>query len=136
MYTMDSLFLIDIFLTFFTVIFDDEYNQCENLGQIAKTYLRGWFFIDMGAIFPFEFIIHASTNVNGLLRLTRIGRLYRLIKLTKLLRIVKFFSKKNRFMELLTNTLNFGSGIDRLIFFIWMFFILCHSVCCLFVLLA
>ena len=39
-------------------------------------------------------------------------------------------------MELLANTLNFGAGVDRLIMFIWMFFILCHSVCCLFVLLA
>lgn len=39
-------------------------------------------------------------------------------------------------MELLTDTLQFGAGIDRLVFFILMFFVLCHTVGCIFVLLA
>ena len=92
MYSIDILFLVDIFVTFITVIYDDEYHYCDNRKIIAKTYLRGWFLIDIGTIFPFELIIIASTDENNLIKLTRISRIIRLSKLTKLLRMVKLLS--------------------------------------------
>ena len=89
-YVMDTLFLVDIILTFFTVIYDNDYQPNDDIKVIFKCYIRGWFFIDVISIFPFDLIMKASTDVNGLIRITRIGRLYRLVKLTKLLRMFKF----------------------------------------------
>ena len=135
MLVIDGCFLLDIIINFLTVVYDDEFNENDDLNIIAKNYLLGWFLIDIVAIFPFDYILH-STDVNGLVRFARIGRLYKLVKLTRLIRVFKILKKRNRFLQLLTNTLNFGSGFDRLFFFISIFFILCHTLACLFVILA
>lgn len=76
-------------------------NYIDDRKQIAIIYLKGWFFIDVLSIFPFELLIlimvdKNSTddfeNVGGnneLLRLMRISKLYKLIKITRLLRLFK-----------------------------------------------
>ncbi len=40
--------------------------------------------------------------------------MYKPVKLTRLVRVLKILKKKSRFLQLLTNTLNFGPGFDRL----------------------
>lgn len=50
--TIDFSFLVDIILTFFTVIEQGDQvvtNRC----QIAKSYLKGWFLIDTFTTIPF-----------------------------------------------------------------------------------
>ena len=55
--TTDILFFIDIILTFFTSVSDEQKvyditDRCE----IAKRYLKGWFWIDVLSILPLDII--------------------------------------------------------------------------------
>ena len=52
--TLDSMFLIDIFVNFNSAFYDDEYVIVQNRKVIAKQYARSWFLIDLLAIIPLE----------------------------------------------------------------------------------
>ena len=87
---VDSLFTADILVAFNSAYYDDDYIIVEDRMIIAKTYLKGWFFIDFGAIIPFEFILGSIGSYNGLIKIARIGMLYKLVKQTRIIRIFKF----------------------------------------------
>jgi len=50
---IDTLFFIDIVVSFFAVT-EDDFGQLEtNRSVIIKNYLKGWFFIDLFTTIPF-----------------------------------------------------------------------------------
>ena len=51
-YTVDSLFLIDMLLIFNSAFYDEDFKMVSHRGLIAIAYLKGWFIIDLLAIFP------------------------------------------------------------------------------------
>lgn len=54
----DAFFLIDIVLTFFTSINDEKkVHEETNKKIIAKKYLKGWFWVDLIAILPIDYIL-------------------------------------------------------------------------------
>ena len=58
---MDFCFLLDIIVTFFTSVPDDATcTEITDRKEIAKLYLKGWFWIDSISIFPFDLIASAS----------------------------------------------------------------------------
>ena len=74
--------------------------------KIAKKYLKGWFFIDLVAIFPFDMLMtSANSKYNPLVRVARFGRLYKLVKLTKLMRVIKIIKDQARMMKLVNDYL-------------------------------
>ena len=104
---------------------------------IAKNYLKGWFTIDLLAIIPFDVILsNLQSNANGILRIARVGRLYKLVKLTRLLRILKIMKEKSKLMKYLNDFLKIGHSLERLLFFLIIFFILCHIASCLWLMIA
>jgi hypothetical protein len=55
---VDVSFLIDIILTFFTEVYDENnYIKINTHRDIAVRYLKGWFLFDIISIFPFELAI-------------------------------------------------------------------------------
>ena len=94
--------------------------------------MTGWFTIDILAIAPFDLIMNA-TKTNNLLRFARIGRLYKLVKLARLLRILKFIKNRSKLMKIIQDFLKVGIGLERLIFFIFIFLLLVHIVTCLWI---
>ena len=55
--TTDIMFLIDIILTFFTSVTDDkQVYEITDKWEIAKKYLKGWFWIDVLSILPLDLI--------------------------------------------------------------------------------
>jgi hypothetical protein len=61
---IDVTFLIDMILTFFTPYFDDDSQQIvTNHREIALTYLKSWFVLDLLSIFPFEQIFSKSIKL-------------------------------------------------------------------------
>lgn len=94
---LDLIFSLDILIVFCTASYDEDFQLVDNRCTIAANYIRGWFFIDLLAIFPFEAIIRQSSDdadssqqqFNDMIRITKLGRIYKLIKLTRLLRILK-----------------------------------------------
>ena len=59
----DLIFFIDLVLTFFTSISDDnKVYEITDKKQIAKNYLKGWFWVDLISIFPLDAILMADQN--------------------------------------------------------------------------
>ena len=93
-------FTMDIFIAFRTA-FEDPKTELLIVSpkSIAKNYLKGWFVIDFGSVFPFEalgsFIVtHMSgggqnTSVLGALGLLKVVRLIRLVRLVRVLKLAR-----------------------------------------------
>jgi hypothetical protein len=133
---VDLVFGIDILVVFNTAYYDDDYKIVEDRKVIATTYMKGWFIIDFGAIVPFEFIFGSIGSYNGLIKIARIGRLYKLLKLTRMLRVFKFVKNKNKLFKYANQYLKISKGFERIFLFLCGFFLICHVVGCIWVILA
>ena len=88
-YIVDCCFLIDIFIIFNSAVYDDNFEIIDDRAQIIQEYLKGWFAVDVIAIFPFELIIGKDGEAANLVRFIRIGRITKLLKLMKLMRLMR-----------------------------------------------
>lgn len=70
------------------------------------------------------------------MRVARFGRLQKLVKLTRLLRILKVFKEHSKLQKFMSDFLSLGLGFQRLIFFIIIFMLLLHIMCCLWLIVA
>ena len=83
---VDACFLLDILIHFRSAYFDDELGQeISDSWKIAKLYLKGLFWLDLIAIFPFELMLPKDkdsfwADFIGLMKLSRILRINRLIQ--------------------------------------------------------
>ena len=81
-------FCIDIVLTFFTAYYDEaKCRVIDDQREIAKNYLRSWFFIDLLTVIPFGLILGKDGGNVKLFRIYRITRLLRLLRVAKIGRI-------------------------------------------------
>lgn len=133
---VDFLFFVDILICFNSSYYDEDYKIVESRKIIAREYVRSWFFIDTLAIMPFELFFGDSVSFNGVLRIARIGRFYRLIKLTRLLRVLKILKERSKIMNYFQDAIKVSVGFGRLIFFIFVFLMLCHFVSCIWIFVA
>lgn len=95
-YIIDGVFFLDIILSFFTVIVDDDLNEIVDCGVIAKNYLFSWFAVDFVSIIPFSVFANvnsADAHSNRLIRMTRLGKMYRILKIFRLMRVFRVISK-------------------------------------------
>ena len=59
----DVFFLIDLILTFFTSVPDEKrVYEITDKEVIAKKYLKGWFWIDLISILPFDILLPTGDN--------------------------------------------------------------------------
>jgi len=81
-------------MTFFTAIkISDEFLE-QRHSEIAKTYLKRWFWIDLTCSFPLEIIdltpieLRSQNNASDIkiLRLARLPRLWRIIRIARLIK--------------------------------------------------
>lgn len=63
-YSIDVFFAIDIIINFNTALVDDDFKVIDSRWEIATTYLRSWFLVDLVSIIPFEliFIVEVAEN--------------------------------------------------------------------------
>lgn len=132
---IDALFAFDIFVNFNSSYMDEDQGLLiANRKVIAKSYLKGWFLIDLVACIPFQYFLDANnsgsdSSYNKLLRLARIPRLYRLIRIMRLFKMVRLFRNQVLFTKLI-NTLKVSGGILRLIKFGFTVMLVVHIVGC------
>ena len=89
--------------------------------------------MDVVAIFPFEILLKTSSNINGMLRITKLGRLQKLMKLTRLLRILKMMKNTSTLMKFTQQIFKLGNGFERIVFFIFSSLMVCHISACLWI---
>ena len=113
-YVVDSMFIIDIFVTFMTPYERFDGSLVYSHKKIAKNYIFGAFLVDAVASFPTEIIEvilesdasggASNGQANKLLRLARLQRLYRLLRILRVIKLIKI-TKYNEF---------FAQTIERL----------------------
>lgn len=97
-----AMFLADLVLNFNTAYAEGQYLVVDRR-LIAKTYLSGWFWIDLASSFPwqeadewFESMVHHvnadEPDAPSSLRLVRALRLIRLLRLLRLMRVKQYIS--------------------------------------------
>jgi potassium voltage-gated channel Eag-related subfamily H protein 7 len=92
---VDVFFICDMVIQFFLMYRDEEKGVLiKKQGAIIRVYMKGWFWIDLIAILPFDMIgvIASSDDLNNLKAL-RIARLLRLFKLLRILRAGRMFDR-------------------------------------------
>ena len=100
--SMDSIFGIDILVTFVSAFYDDDFKIVDDVRLIFCKYFCGWFLLDLFAILPFDFIFEkeeGQIHMNSMARIAKIGRVSKIIKLTRLLRMVKIIKKQNQVVK-------------------------------------
>ena len=132
---VDVCFLLDIIIIFNKTIFDENFQIVIDRKIIAAQYIKGWFFVDVLAIIPFDMFFGGS-DLNQVVRIARIGRMYKLIKLTRLIRVLKIIKEKSKFLQYMQQLFKISIGLQRLLGFLLAFFILIHICSCLWIMTA
>lgn len=130
-YVIDFSFGMDILVTFNTAFYDDNYKIIESRKKIAIKYLKGWFFIDLFAIIPFDLILGSTASFNQMVKISRLGRMYKLIKLTRMTRVLKFLKNRTKLAEYVREILKISHGLERVMLFAFGFFLVVHIISCL-----
>lgn len=81
-YFTDCVFLFDIVFTFRAAFYNNKEELIDSPRQIACSYLRGWFAIDLISILPVSTVFRAA-SLSSLGKLARLPRLYKIFKTVK-----------------------------------------------------
>lgn len=92
---VDIFFISDMVLQFFLMYRDEEKGVLvKDQKQIIRQYIRGWFWIDLVAVLPFDMVgVIASSDEMNNLKVLRIARLLRLFKLLRILKAGRMFER-------------------------------------------
>ena len=136
---LDSLFLLDTFLNFFTAIavkksngaFDDEETEevlDTNFKNIFRSYVTSWFFPDLISSLPLDTILINIdiADTKSLLRIPRVLKVFRAIRLVKLLRL----RRSSSYLASISHMIEVNPGIIRIVKFFIVFLLLAHYLSC------
>ncbi|KAH7470634.1 hypothetical protein PRIC2_001335 [Phytophthora ramorum] len=130
---MSSIFAFDIVVAFNTPIAEDtdESVYITDRWRIASTYLRGWFFFDLLACMPFDYVLllvnnsKSNLSVLGLLKALRVPRLLRLVRLMRVAKVFKMRPELRRWLQYSRH-----ANLLRLVRLVVSFLIINHYVAC------
>jgi len=123
---------LDIFINFNTGYYDKGLLVMERK-RIAINYLKGWFWIDLIASFPYSWVISEEDDEEGS-NPTEVLRLLRFLRFIRLLRLLRIFKLKKIFGKLETY-LDFSPAVFTIIGFIKLSFVILfisHWIACVF----
>ena len=111
------IFLIDVVINFNISVYQKG-KIISDRRYVASKYLKGWFFVDFLAAFPFSIFLQSMR----LITLGRLLRLFRLSRLLKLIRITGVFQK--------TGSSRINPAILRLFILVFWVLLFAHFVAC------
>jgi len=123
---IDIFFISDMCIQFFLMFRDEEKGVLiKKQDIIIRVYMRGWFWIDLIAILPFDMIgvVASSDDLNNLKAL-RIARLMRLFKLLRILRAGRMFDRWESSMAI-------NYSVLTLVKFVALTVVVAHWLACL-----
>lgn len=125
---IDFVFLVDLVLNFFTPVFYQN-KFIQEYKEVAKLYLRFWFWVDLLSAIPFDLMFgdDPKNSTNGIINyFFTIPRLYKMLRSLKLLRITRLFRTSNK--NFLTRFFQYLADSDSLIISIMPIYIIGFSV--------
>ncbi len=134
----DIFFVVDIILTFFTAVPIRGGLLETRHKEIAKLYLRLWFWIDLATSMPMQILdvlpIDNYSSETKSLKVLRLLRLPRLWKIAKLVRLLK--KRDSQHLKKIAESFNLTPGAQGLIKIILTVFLLNHIFSCLWFMIA
>jgi hypothetical protein len=131
---IDILFAIDLLVNLVSAYVADDGTVEYRWKPILINYLKGWFFLDLIACFPFQLLDLIGFGQGGqyntmrkLVRLPRLARIFRVMRVFKLITMIKNNKTVQNFLE----KLSMNPGIMRLITTLIFVSILVHVYACL-----
>jgi len=117
----DVMFALDIVFCFLTS-YTDKFNKLEvtDIKLIAKRYMRGWFWIDLLSVIPFEAIftlVEDETPDSGMFRYAKLSKMSKIIRLLRLFKILKIIKANKRLVQYFSEKMRISNGTERLIYF-------------------
>ncbi|KAG7390110.1 hypothetical protein PHYPSEUDO_008813 [Phytophthora pseudosyringae] len=130
---MSSIFAMDIAVAFNTPVAADadETAYIMNRWHIASSYVRGWFFFDLLACMPFDYVLllvnnsKSNLSVLGLLKALRVPRLLRLVQLLRVAKVFKMRPELRRWLQYSRH-----ANLLRLVRLVVSFLVINHYVAC------
>ena len=129
---IDLIFLSDVVINFNTAQVSISERLIYSRKEIAKNYLKSWFFIDFFSSIPIDFIIsnnNSSSAYNKFFRIFRVSRIYRIIKILRLLKLMRFL--KSEYLSSLAIKSKFDSTLTRILGFIASLAVIVHISGCI-----
>lgn len=132
---VDISFGIDIILNFVTAYETADGRLEVRMKKIAERYVKGYFFLDLIATFPFEWAIRTMqaqqvSGVNHVSKLSKMPKLFKIIKMTRFLKILRVY-RLTRFIREVEINYNIHQGVSRLINIVVVILFATHLVGCL-----
>lgn len=120
----DIIFIIDILINFNSAFYDCQDVLVINRGEIAKEYIKFWFWLDFISALPFSFIIEYSYADKSF-------RFQRLTKLTRFIRFFKMIKERNKILKYVNKVLKISSGgAENLLGPVVFMTLFCHITSC------
>lgn len=124
---IDFIFLFDIFVAFNTAFMDKKGKYIDERCQIAKNYLKFWFWLDVLTILPISWIV--DNTFSGYPKIIKLARFYKINRIAKIGKISRIFEKKNKGETSLSDI--FGK-MQELFYYFFIVVLFCHFSACLF----
>jgi hypothetical protein len=124
---VDAVFLTDMFINFRSAWYEQDSSvMFFDQKEAIRRYLKGWFALDLLALFPWE-VLPLLFDFNGGSGL----RLPKLVKLVRLMKILKVVGA-NRVLRRAEQNMGIKYGVVRLVKFTAMLVAIAHWLACLF----
>lgn len=103
---VDICFFIDILITFNTAVPLSQIKVVENRKEIAKIYLKKWFWIDLLATIPYDQIVNLySPEFSNYATLAKFMRIMKIVRLVRLLKLIKVAKDRKKMAAILASSL-------------------------------
>jgi hypothetical protein len=124
---VDTLFCIDIAVSFNTAYYNDEGILIEFRTSIALHYLKTWFLIDLGTSLPIDALVclfSGGTGANTLIM--RVIKIVRILKLARMFKFLKILKK----WQSMSGSKALRAAIKIIQFFSFLIFTTHVAACC------
>jgi potassium voltage-gated channel Eag-related subfamily H member 8 len=133
---VDGLFATDIFVSFNTATYDDDFEVIDDFSVISSNYFKSWFPIDLVSIIPFDLMIpKGNADEDG--KSGQLSRLTKVLKLIKLLRLAKLNKGSSaELFERVQQALGISASFRWMFTFFFAFFSFAHLICCFWIIVG
>ena len=127
------IFFLDLFVNFNSAYYNNSGKLIISRRNIVIKYLKGWFFLDFIATFPFFLFTQIkAVYVTKIIKSSKLLKIINLARLIRMFKIIKQMFNQDYKKKTQKNFFNFKNSSERLIIQIIISAIFCHLYSCIF----
>ena len=142
MFSVDAAFFVDIIVTFLTAYHDEsKINLITDRKEIAKKYLKFWFWLDVLSILPVDMLVPSTDDSSGgsltdMTRFSRMGRLYKMVRMLRMVKMIRIIKDRKKIINNLDSMINVNESMEKYMLLVLAFILCNHVLTCIWIMLA